>query len=55
MWFNHKKNFWKAYRQHFPEIEETVKGLSPLVWETDSIPQKAKIIKEIFELNKIVE
>ncbi|MCM5663044.1 ImmA/IrrE family metallo-endopeptidase [Galbibacter mesophilus] len=55
MYYNHNKNYWKAYRQHFPEIDETVKRLSPLVWETDSIPQKAKIIKEIFELNKIVE
>lgn len=55
MWFNYKKNFWKAYRQHFPEIDQTVKKLSPLVWDTDSIPQKAKVIREIFELNKIVE
>tara|TARA_R110001583_G_scaffold182763_1_gene340883 strand:+ start:8 stop:1225 length:1218 start_codon:yes stop_codon:yes gene_type:complete len=55
MYFNQNKNYWKAFGQYFPDIDETVKRLSPLVWEKDSIPQKAKIIKEIFELNKIVE
>ena len=52
MYFNHNKNYWKAYGQYFPDVEVAVKRLSPLIWKEDSIPQKAKIIKEIFELNK---
>ncbi len=55
MYFNQNKNYWKAFGQYFPDINETVKRLSPLVWEKDSVPEKAKIIKEIFELNKIVD
>lgn len=53
MYFNQNKNYWKAYGKYFPDVQLAVKRLSPLVWEEDSIPQKAKIIKDIFELNKI--
>lgn len=46
-------DYWKAFHDKFPNVETTLKGLSPLVWKSDSLQTKAKVLKNIFELNTI--
>ena len=47
------ENYWRAFRNKFPDIKRSIKGLSPLVWQKNLIAEKAKEIKNIFELNEI--
>lgn len=44
------RDYWRAFSGYFPKVEIATKGLSPLVWEKDTIPEKALELKKIFEL-----
>ena len=46
-------DYWKAFHDKFPNVEKTMKNLSPLVWKEDNLKSKATTLKKIFELNTI--
>lgn len=47
------KDYWKTFHWCFPDVDIAIENLSPLSWRKDEIPTKAKILKDIFELNKV--
>jgi len=46
-----KKNYWGAFKDHFPKPEKAISRLNPISWKEDySIPLIAENLKEIFDL-----
>lgn len=47
------KKYWQAFSKCFPNIETSIKDLSPLVWDKDTIPEKGFEVKKAYELEII--
>lgn len=47
----HKRNYYAAFKEFFPDYTLAVKNLSPITWKENSITDVAKNLKSIFELN----
>lgn len=45
------RKFYAAFKEYFPDYFLAVKKLNPITWNEDSLPQVAKKLKSIFELN----
>ncbi len=51
----HGRNFYSAYNEFFPKINDTIKKLKPITWKEQSLTDVALEIKSIFELETIKE
>lgn len=49
----HGKNFWAAFKEHFPDYTAAVKKLKPVTWKEGSIKEIAKNIREVFEIKNV--
>ena len=45
------RKYYAAFKEFLPDYNLAVKKLNPITWQEDSLPQIAKKLKSIFELN----
>jgi hypothetical protein len=52
-WYQKKlygKNYHAAFKEFYPDYNEAIKGLNPVVWNETSIIEASQKIKLIFEI-----
>lgn len=45
------KNYWKAFRKFFPDVDKTVSKLNVGLWESESIESSIEMIKKVLFVN----